>query len=78
MYHRKPEDFVAVDSLLRSDFSSLCSTLQTVGKQMEIAFNDLQANETFLRRRSAGISSGFMSTANPNPASGTFIGPKKP
>lgn len=77
MYRRKPEDFLSVDSLLRSDFSSLCSTLQTVWKQMEAAFNDLQKNETFLKRRSAGISGTLISTANPNAASGTFIVPRK-
>lgn len=78
MYHRKSEDFVAVDSLLRSDFLSVCSTLQTIWKQMEGAFNDLQSNQSFLKRRSAGISGTLISTANPNATSGTFVLPKKP
>ncbi|SRR6266567_659275 len=73
MYRRKPQDLVPVNSLLRSDFAALCSTLQNVWKEIETAVGDLLENEAFVKRRSAGISPSTGSTANPNAASGTFI-----
>lgn len=77
MYQRKPEDFVPVNLLLRSDFGALCSTLQNVWKEIEVCYRDLQDNDTFLKRRSTGISTPLASTANPRAASGDFILPSK-
>jgi hypothetical protein len=75
MYRRQPEDFASANSLLRSDFAALCSTLQNVWKEIETAIGDLRENETFVKRRSAGVSTTTGSTANPNAASGTFVLP---
>lgn len=54
MYESDLDEFVPVEAQLRSDFAALCSALEAVWKEMEIASELLVANKDYLARRAKG------------------------
>jgi hypothetical protein len=75
MYHRRDDDFVPTEELLRSHFRSLTSALEGVWGEILHAGADLSGSREFLSRRAAGREPALASTANPFGASGTIILP---
>jgi hypothetical protein len=75
MYHRREDDFVPVEDLLRSHFQSLTSALQGVWGEILMGCDQLKHATEFRNRRAAGVTSSMGSTSNPIGVSGTIVVP---
>jgi len=54
MYHRKDDDFVAVDTELNNDFGRVCGVLQGFWTDIERESSQILENKKYVAKRNSG------------------------